>query len=71
MNPNLLGGIEVGALVAVILLGMVTVQVSTSLLRPHSAHLCAQIYVYYVNFPHDSLVIKSLVRLSSDSSYPS
>ncbi|KAJ7454849.1 hypothetical protein FB451DRAFT_656794 [Mycena latifolia] len=47
MNPNLLGGIEVGTLVAVILLGMVTVQ----------------IYVYYINFPHDSRIIKTLIAL--------
>ncbi|KAJ7116323.1 hypothetical protein C8R44DRAFT_205037 [Mycena epipterygia] len=47
MNPNLLGGIEIGTLVAVILLGMVTVQ----------------IYVYYVNFPHDSRVIKTLIAI--------
>ncbi|KAJ6577311.1 hypothetical protein B0H19DRAFT_1061960 [Mycena capillaripes] len=49
MNPNLLGSIEIGALVAVILLGMVTVQ----------------IYVYYINFPHDSKIIKTLVRLQA------
>ncbi|KAJ7211811.1 hypothetical protein B0H12DRAFT_1156707 [Mycena haematopus] len=47
MNPNLLGGIEIGTLVAVVLLGMVTVQ----------------IYVYYMNFPHDSRVIKTLIAL--------
>ncbi|KAJ7677361.1 hypothetical protein B0H17DRAFT_1207116 [Mycena rosella] len=47
MNPNLLGGIEVGTLVAVILLGMVTVQ----------------IYVYYINFPHDSRSIKALIAV--------
>ncbi|KAK7032915.1 hypothetical protein R3P38DRAFT_2919695 [Favolaschia claudopus] len=47
MNPNLLGGIEIGALVAVILLGMVTVQ----------------IYVYYMNFPLDSRIIKALITL--------
>jgi len=47
MNPNLLGGIEIGTLVAVILLGMVTVQ----------------IYVYYINFPHDSRVIKTLIAI--------
>jgi hypothetical protein len=35
MNPNLLGGIEVGTLVAVILLGMVTVQVRLSLAAAH------------------------------------
>ncbi|KAJ7721747.1 hypothetical protein DFH07DRAFT_857591 [Mycena maculata] len=47
MNPNLIGSIEIGTLVAVILLGMVTVQ----------------IYVYYLNFPHDSRIIKSLIAL--------
>ncbi|KAF7375112.1 hypothetical protein MSAN_00397600 [Mycena sanguinolenta] len=47
MNPNLLGGIEIGTLVGVVLLGMVTVQ----------------IYVYYSNFPHDSQVIKTLIAL--------
>jgi len=47
MNPNLLGSIEIGTLVAVILLGMVTVQ----------------IYVYYINFPHDSRVIKTLIAI--------
>ncbi|KAJ7183090.1 hypothetical protein C8R46DRAFT_1209264 [Mycena filopes] len=47
MNPNFVGGIEIGTLVAVILLGMVTVQ----------------IYVYYLNFPHDSWVIKVLIAI--------
>ncbi|KAJ7220004.1 hypothetical protein GGX14DRAFT_8231, partial [Mycena pura] len=47
MNPNFLGGIEIGTLLAVILLGMVTVQ----------------IYVYYANFPHDSRAIKALIAV--------
>ncbi|KAJ6608704.1 hypothetical protein B0H10DRAFT_517457 [Mycena sp. CBHHK59/15] len=47
MNPNVVGAIELGTLVAVILLGMVTVQV----------------YVYYINFPHDSSVIKALIAV--------
>ncbi|KAJ7608468.1 hypothetical protein DFH06DRAFT_194464 [Mycena polygramma] len=47
MNPNLLGGIEIAAVVAVILLGMVTVQ----------------IYVYYVNFRYDSRIIKTLIAI--------
>ncbi|KAJ7510288.1 hypothetical protein B0H11DRAFT_1182656 [Mycena galericulata] len=47
MNPNLLGSIEIGTTVGVVLLGMVTVQ----------------IYVYYINFPHDSRVIKTLIAV--------
>ncbi|KAJ7178735.1 hypothetical protein C8R43DRAFT_1118105 [Mycena crocata] len=47
MNPNFVGGVEISTLVAVILLGMVTVQ----------------IYVYYLNFPHDSWIIKSLIAV--------
>ncbi|KAJ7746582.1 hypothetical protein B0H16DRAFT_940524 [Mycena metata] len=47
MNANFVGGIEIGALLAVVLLGMVTVQ----------------IYVYYINFPHDSRVIKALIAI--------
>ncbi|KAJ7052437.1 hypothetical protein C8F01DRAFT_1170031 [Mycena amicta] len=47
MNSNFLGGIEVSILVAVILLGMVTVQ----------------IFVYYSNFSGDSRTIKTLIAI--------
>lgn len=47
MDPNFLGGIAIGTLIAVILLGMVTVQT----------------YVYFANFPHDSRIIRTLIAL--------
>ncbi|KAJ7650610.1 hypothetical protein FB45DRAFT_888248 [Roridomyces roridus] len=47
MNPNLIGSIEIVSLLSVILLGMSVVQV----------------YVYYINFPHDSRVVRSLIAL--------
>ncbi|KAJ6570261.1 hypothetical protein DFH09DRAFT_425976 [Mycena vulgaris] len=66
MNPNLLGGIEIGTVVAVVLLGMVTdllggIEIGTVVAVVLLGMVTVQIYVYYINFPHDSRVIKTLI----------
>jgi len=50
-NPNVIGGLEIGVLLATLLYGMGTVQT----------------YLYYRNFPKDSRRMKTTVRMGRTS----